>query len=158
MLTCFYIYIFPPVPPGPPVSPVATDTTQSTISLSWTVPATDGGAPILGYLVECKRTDIKDWIRCNVPKNLQDTHYVISGLLTGSQYQVRVTAVNKVGFSEPAELADKPIVKDILGMYCNTVLLTFTKVDPLDFISFQPIITPLLFPLQLLPKQCLMQS
>lgn len=91
------------------------DTTNSTISLSWTTPANDGGAPILGYLVECKRTDVKDWIRCNVPKNLQDTHYVVTGLLTNSQYQLRVTAVNKVGFSEPCEVPDKPIVKDIFG-------------------------------------------
>lgn len=94
---------------------MVTDTTHSTISLSWTKPANDGGAPILGYLVESKRLDVKDWIRCNVPKNLQDTNYIVSGLLTNSQYQLRVTAVNKVGFSESCEVPEKPFAKDILG-------------------------------------------
>lgn len=103
-------------PPGPPISPKVTDTSNSTISLSWTKPANDGGSEILGYLVECKRTDATDWIRCNVPKNLQDTHYVVTGLLEKSEYQLRVSAVNKVGFSKPCEVPDKHVAKDVFGM------------------------------------------
>lgn len=103
-------------PPGPPVSPKVTDTSNSTISLSWTKPANDGGSEVLGYLVECKRTDATDWIRCNVPKNLQDTHYVVTGLLEKSEYQLRVSAVNKVGFGQPCEFPDKHVAKDVFGM------------------------------------------
>jgi len=110
-------------PPGPPISPKVTDTTNSTIRLTWTKPANDGGSEILGYLVECKRTNTTDWIRCNVPKNLQDTNYVVTGLLENSEYQLRVTAVNKVGFSQPCEVPEKHIAKDVFGtsfkiIYC----------------------------------------
>lgn len=69
----------------------------------------------MGYLVECKRTNATDWIRCNVPKNLQDTHYVVTGLLENSEYQLRVTAVNKVGFSQHCEVPDKHVAKDVFG-------------------------------------------
>lgn len=94
-----------------------TDTTHSTISLTWTAPANNGGSPIIGYLVECKRTDTSDWIRCNVPRNLQETNYIIQNLIDKSEYQCRITAVNKVGFSEPAEVPGKHVAKDIVGMY-----------------------------------------
>jgi titin len=103
-------------PPGPPVNPMVTDVSRSTISLTWTKPANNGGSDILGYLVECKRTDATDWIRCNVPKNLQDTFYLVQNLIDKSEYQLRVSAVNKVGFSETCEVPDKHIAKDILGM------------------------------------------
>lgn len=69
----------------------------------------------MGYLVECKRTNTTDWIRCNVPKNLQDTNYVVTGLLENSEYQLRVSAVNKIGFSQPCEVPEKHIAKDVFG-------------------------------------------
>lgn len=104
-----------PAPPGPIANPSVTDTTKSTISLTWTTPANDGGSPIIGYLVECKRTNTTDWIRCNVPRNLQETNYVIQSLIDKAEYQCRVTAVNKVGFSEPVEVPGKYVAKDIIG-------------------------------------------
>lgn len=106
----------PPAPPGPVVNASVTDTTSDTISLIWTAPANDGGTPIIGYLVECKRTDTADWIRCNVPRNLQETNYVIQNLTDKAEYQCRVTAVNKVGFGEPVEVPGKHVAKDIIGM------------------------------------------
>lgn len=112
----FFIVLLP-APPGPVINPSVTDTTHSTISLTWTAPANNGGSPVIGYLVECKRTDTTDWIRCNVPRNLQETNYIIQNLLDKSEYQCRITAVNKVGFSEPAEVPGKHVVKDIIGMY-----------------------------------------
>lgn len=41
--------IFPPSQPG---TPDIVDVTAHTVSLSWTPPKTDGGAPVLGYKVE----------------------------------------------------------------------------------------------------------
>lgn len=104
-----------PAPPRPVVNPSVTDTTHSTVSLTWTAPTSDGGSPIIGYLVECKRANTADWIRCNVPRNLQETHYVIQNLIDRAEYQCRITAVNKVGFSEPCEVPGVHTAKDIVG-------------------------------------------
>ncbi|TWW80211.1 Titin [Takifugu flavidus] len=101
-------------PPGPIVNPSVIDTTHSTISLTWTAPASDGGSPVIGYLVECKRANTADWIRCNIPRNLQETSYVIQNLIDKNEYQCRITAVNKVGFSEPVEVPGKHVAKDII--------------------------------------------
>lgn len=120
-------------PPGPIVNPSVTDTTHSTISLAWTAPANDGGSPVIGYLVECKRANTADWIRCNIPRNLQETSYVIQNLIDKNEYQCRITAVNKVGFSEPVEVPGKHVAKDIIGM--NT-FLSFKCNKELDFFFF----------------------
>lgn len=106
-----------PDPPGPVVNPSVTDTTNSTIRLTWTAPTNDGGSPVIGYLVESKRTDTTDWIRCNVPRNLQDTSYTIQNLIHKAEYQCRITAVNKVGFGEPVEVPEKHVAKDIISKY-----------------------------------------
>lgn len=65
--------------------------------------------------MECKRTNTTDWIRCNVPRNLQDTNYIIQNLLDKAEYQCRITAVNKVGFGEPVEVPGKHVAMDIIG-------------------------------------------
>lgn len=108
------------------MNPSVTDTTHSTISLTWAAPANDGGSPVIGYLVECKRTDTTDWIRCNVPRNLQETNYIIQNLIHKAEYQCRITAVNKVGFSEPAEVPGKHVAKDVIGKY-DFDLMTVSK-------------------------------
>lgn len=115
-------------PPGPIANPSVTDTSHSTISLTWTAPANDGGSPVIGYLVECRRANTADWIRCNIPRNLQETSYVIQNLIDKNEYQCRITAVNKVGFSEPVEVPGKHVAKDIIGM--NT-FLSFSSPSPI---------------------------
>lgn len=50
-----------------------------------------------------------------MPKNLQDTKFLVTGLLDNTEYQFRVLAVNKIGFSEPSEVPGTRMAQDILS-------------------------------------------
>lgn len=70
----------------------------------------------MGYQVEFKRAESEDWMRCNVPKDLQITKFVVTGLMDNTEYQFRVLAVNKIGFGEPSDVPGNHMAQDILSM------------------------------------------
>lgn len=92
----------------------------------------DGGAPIIGYVVEMrvKGTNKKgdeNWKRCNVAAQLIVTEFTITSLDERLEYEFRVSAQNQVGMSLPADLEGAVLPKDILGedlielqFYCFT--------------------------------------
>jgi hypothetical protein len=69
--------------------------TKRSAELSWTKPAKDGGAPIMGYILQKKKVSDPDWTRCNeVPT--KEVNMVVTGLEENEQYEFRVIAVNQV--------------------------------------------------------------
>uniref|UniRef100_A0A3B4V077 Fibronectin type-III domain-containing protein n=1 Tax=Seriola dumerili TaxID=41447 RepID=A0A3B4V077_SERDU len=87
----------------PPCNLTVTNITNSSVSLSWNKPEYDGGAKIIGYIVERKELPDSCWLKCNFT-NLMDTFLEVTGLTEGEQYDFRVIAKNSAElFSAPSE-------------------------------------------------------
>uniref|UniRef100_A0A182JTX8 Titin n=1 Tax=Anopheles christyi TaxID=43041 RepID=A0A182JTX8_9DIPT len=96
----------PPGPPGKPaLVPGSPSSAPDVVTIRWSRPTTDGGSPILGYVVEQRRTGSPHWVRA-CPSLVQQTELSLSGLEPGWRYQFRVMADNIVGRSESSELSD----------------------------------------------------
>uniref|UniRef100_A0A182PH85 Titin n=1 Tax=Anopheles epiroticus TaxID=199890 RepID=A0A182PH85_9DIPT len=96
----------PPGPPGKPaLVPGSPSSAPDVVTIRWSRPTTDGGSPILGYVVEQRRTGSPHWVRA-CPSLVQQTELSLSGLEPGWRYQFRVMAENIVGRSESSELSD----------------------------------------------------
>ncbi len=94
--------------PSKPTGPLSvTKLTDSSATVSWNRPQSDGGSAITGYLI--KRRDIKRpvWVKCG--RVSADTYSInIRDLVEGSEYVVQVFAENSEGLSEALEL-DEPV-------------------------------------------------
>lgn len=91
--------------PGAPGKPKVTHFSPNTCSLEWSAPATSGGKPITGYIVERKERGEPNWAKCNNYPTPNNT-YVAMDLRDGGRYEFRVRAVNAAGTSEPSEPSD----------------------------------------------------
>jgi hypothetical protein len=50
-------------PPGEPGEPKCVTTSEDSITLGWTPPRKDGGAPIKGYIIEKKEKGDDKWTK-----------------------------------------------------------------------------------------------
>jgi titin len=66
------------------------------ISLTWTAPEYNGGAEITSYRLEWKVSTDTTWT--NVDTGNTDTNVIITALTNGTEYDVRVAAVNSEGY------------------------------------------------------------
>ena len=81
------------VPGAPTIGSVTSG--DSTLTVNWSPPASDGGSAITAYRVEWKLSTATSWPSAN--KGVSDRSHTISGLTNGSSYNVRVRAVNSAG-------------------------------------------------------------
>ncbi|CAH1103156.1 unnamed protein product [Psylliodes chrysocephalus] len=101
----------PSAPEGPLV---VSDVTAEKAKVSWKKPEDDGGSPIKEYEIEKMDTATGKWIRVGrVPGDKLSPdgkgEFEVTGLIPGSEYKFRVTAVNAEGDSEPL-VSEKAIV------------------------------------------------
>lgn len=80
----------------------------------------DGGAPLIGYVVEMKaqgtaKKGEDSWKRCNVAAQLVLCEFTVSSLDDQLVYEFRVSAQNQVGMSLPCDLDGAVIPREILG-------------------------------------------
>lgn len=91
---------------GPLSSPQGFHVVESTpeaIKVAWATPENNGGNPILGYLVEKKRSERKVW---QTVTDTTDEECTVENLIEDAKYDFRVTARTAVGPGAPAELVD----------------------------------------------------
>lgn len=93
--------VVPSAQPDPPEEPKVLCTSSHSVTLSWYKPLSDGGCNILGYQVERKIPGV-GWQSCS-ESTIQSMEFVVDNLTPGEPYRFRVSAVNKVGASEPAQ-------------------------------------------------------
>lgn len=96
--------------PNKPGAPEIMDYDNQSVSLKWTAPKNDGGAPIEKYIVQKKDRNKPDWEKAvEVPgAQLEAT---IGGLEEYGEYQFRVVAINKAGPSPPSDASKTQVVK-----------------------------------------------
>ena len=112
--------------PGKPNKPEVTDWDRDHVDLKWTPPASDGGSPITGYIVE-KKDKWGDWEKAaEVPAD--QTTATVPDLIQGQPYEFRVRAVNKAGPGAPSDATDPVIAKPRKGGF---ILLCFSYINSL---------------------------
>ena len=96
---------FPFDPPGAPGTPRDMSSSSDSITLQWTRPRSDGGSPIIGYILE-KATETGSWTKaCH--STISDLMYRVIGLEEDRKYKFKVAAINAAGqgpFSSPSDL------------------------------------------------------
>lgn len=87
--------------PGAPTSPSVSAVPSGAV-VSWSPPASDGGEPVLQYLIYCSTTNppSTSGAACGAATSAQATY--ISGLTGGVLYYFVVTAINQEGASRPS--------------------------------------------------------
>ena len=81
----------PDAPRGLSVTPGATS-----LALEWQAPASDGGTAVTGYVVAHKMSSASDWTEVSVGAGALS--HTVPELAGGTAYEVRVAAVNAVGW------------------------------------------------------------
>lgn len=117
---------FPPAVPGPCDKPTVSSITRDSMTVNWEEPEHDGGSPITGYWLERKETTGKRWTRVNrdpIKPMTLGVSYKVTGLIEGSEYQFRVSAINAAGVGPPSMPSDPAIARDPIGKYFRFLFL-----------------------------------
>lgn len=92
--------------PSKPLGPVDfSGLDDSSVTLTWKPPSSDGGQPIKNYNIEYRDVRRSTWSKAgSVPGDV--TTFKMEKLMEGTEYMFRITAVNEEGESQPLESLD----------------------------------------------------
>uniref|UniRef100_A0AAZ3QR33 Myosin binding protein C3 n=1 Tax=Oncorhynchus tshawytscha TaxID=74940 RepID=A0AAZ3QR33_ONCTS len=82
----------------PPSAPRILSVGEDSCVVQWDPPKSDGGNPIIGYVLERKKKKSYRWMRLNFDP-YTDTTYEAKRMTEGVEYEMRVYAVNAIGMS-----------------------------------------------------------
>jgi len=114
-----------------------TEVTDSSVSLRWNRPDTDGGKPITRYVVE-KRDPAKSTYIAVGTTSDSGLEFRVIRLVAGNEYVLRVSAENEVGVGEPAELSHGITAK---SPYCESATLYALLMDR-SVGRYRPVVGP----------------
>lgn len=86
--------------PGIPGTPVMKNTSTSSCTIKYTAPRSDGGSPIITYLIEYSGNWDPFWWDGGASVTLE---HKVQNLIEGNRYEFRVIAVNKAGQGNPSD-------------------------------------------------------
>ncbi|XP_062422356.1 immunoglobulin-like and fibronectin type III domain-containing protein 1 [Pungitius pungitius] len=93
--------------PGPPAPPKVVSAYDDCVNISWAPPSNTGGSRILGYFLEKRKKGSNLWSVVNAADELiKEKKYAVKDVVTGMEYEFRVTAINLSGlgeYSSPSE-------------------------------------------------------
>ncbi|XP_022419029.2 obscurin isoform X4 [Delphinapterus leucas] len=88
--------------PDPPEDAEVVGRSDSSVTLSWVSPTSDGGGGLCGYRVEVKAAATGEWQLCH--ELVPGPECLVDGLVPGETYRFRVAAVGAAGAGEPVYL------------------------------------------------------
>ncbi|XP_065123754.1 myosin-binding protein C, cardiac-type [Paramisgurnus dabryanus] len=94
--------------PDPPEAPRILSVSEDSCIVQWDPPVYNGGQPIIGYVMERKKTKSYRWMRLNFDP-YKETTYEAKRMIEGVAYEMRIYAVNAIGMSRPSA-ASQPFV------------------------------------------------
>ena len=107
ILKLFISIFYRPAPPDRPLR--LSGITNTSCNLAWGESPDDGGSPITHYLVEKMDMSRGSWIECQITTELKT---IVTNLVQGKEYMMRVKAVNVIGESDPLPLDKSFIAKN----------------------------------------------
>ena len=123
--------------PGAPGTPDVLPHGSGSLAVSWAAPDSDGGSPITGYKVQWKEAQ-DSWAAAGdvSEATVAGTSHTISGLADGTEYSIRVLAINGIGESVPsADGSATPLEAappELSGASVDGATLTLTFEEALD--------------------------
>jgi alpha-tubulin suppressor-like RCC1 family protein len=105
-----------PGAPGPPTSVQLVSKTATSLTVSWVAPANDGGTPVSDYAVEYS-ADGSTWSIFNDGVSTA-TSALITDLVRGTAYQIRISAINAQGSSAKISFQNSTTT---IGLYNKTI-------------------------------------
>ena len=103
-------------PPSPPGQPDLSGVTDKAITLSWSIPESDGGSRISGYFVEKCDVSTEKWVKAH-RSVIKDTTYRVEDLTAKKEYKFRVSAENKAGTGPASNPSESVVAKLPYGKF-----------------------------------------
>ena len=89
--------------PEAPATPAIERISPTSVKLSWSLPSSDGGDKVTGYIIEKKDRFSARWTPIT-KDTIDDTTFTLKGLKEGEDAEFRIVAVNKAGLGKPSQV------------------------------------------------------